>query len=323
MKNFILISLSALLATGCLSFFILFEGDTVQLKNWWQNMVRDSEKLPFAPYKSRVVTKADIRTEDANELIIVDQNLFWKGSGEKIVPILDKDNTLMGFHVIKGGSGYSTKVKVFVGGASGDQFQIGPVDVKYGRISSVGVSKTAKWNNQPIVYVKDEKHPFSGIVESQYPGGQIIEQTPYLSGQIHGTQKGWNEYGIPLYSKDYYKGKKHGTHIFWHEKTEDPDDFVAIKSKQGEIYPTLWIKLREDAKKKYGDRFGSHEANEWVTFNYRRQGGDFPVKTLEHWKENLMHGLFEGFDQFGNKTFKDEYKMGLRVKHKTFDKTKG
>ena len=35
-----------------------------------------------------------------------------------------------------------------------------------------------------------------------------------------------------------------------------------------------------------------------------------------------MHGLFEGFDQFGNKTFKDEYKMGLRVKHKTFDKTK-
>ena len=116
-------------------------------------------------------------------------------------------------------------------------------------LGQLALSKTAKWNNQPIVYVKDEKHPFSGIVESQYPGGQIIEQTPYLSGQIHGTQKGWNEYGIPLYSKDYYKGKKHGTHIFWHEKTEDPDDFVAIKSKQGEIYPTLWIKLREDAKK--------------------------------------------------------------------------
>jgi hypothetical protein len=323
MKNLILISLLALLATGCLSFFILFEGDTIQLKNWWQNMVRDSEKLPFAPYKSRVVSKADIRTKDANELIIVDQNLFWKGSGEKIVPILDKDNTLRGFKVIKGGSGYSTKVKVFVEGASGDQFQIGPVDVKYGRIRSVGVSKTAKWNDEPIVYVKDEKHPFSGIVESQYPGGQIIEQTPFLSGQIHGTQKGWNEYGIPLYSKEYYKGKKHGTHIFWHEKTEDPDDFVPIKSKQGEIYPTLWIKLREDAKKKYGDKFGSHEANEWVTFNYRRRGGDFPVKILEHWKENLMHGLFEGFDQFGNKTFKDEYKMGLRVKHKTFDKTKG
>ena len=24
----------------------------------------------------------------------------------------------------------------------------------------------------------------------------------------------------------------------------------------------------------------------------------------------------EGFDEFGNKTFKDEYKLGLRTKHK-------
>ena len=52
------------------------------------------------------------------------------------------------------------------------------------------------------------------------------------------------------------------------------------------------------------------------------EGGSFGVKLLEHWHHNLKHGLFEGFDEFGNKTFmmntsKDlESSTGLSIKPK-------
>jgi len=32
--------------------------------------------------------------------------------------------------------------------------------------------------------------------------------------------------------------------------------------------------------------------------------------------------LFEAFDRYGNKMYKDEYKLGLRINHRTFDKDK-
>ncbi len=322
MKGVLLICISVILATGCLSFFILFEGNPVLLKSWWQEIARDSESLPFAPYKTRVVSKSEIRTEYANEVTIIDHHLFWKGMGAQVIPILKKDNTVKEFSVLNGGKGYSNLVTAYVTGAGGELFDIGTPIVQNGSILSLPLIKSAKWNNQPLVYAFDEAYPFSGIVKSQFPSGQIIEQVPYLAGKVHGTKKCWNEYGIPVSSKDYIHGKKHGTHIFWFEQTNDPEDYVPVKSKSGDIYPTLWIKLRDDAQKKFKEKFGSHEANEWVTFNYRSKGGEFPVRLLEHWKENLRHGLFEGFDRFGNKTFKDDYKMGLRLKHKIFDKTK-
>lgn len=322
MRGFLLISIAAVVATGCMSYFILFEGNPTLLKNWWQEITKDSESLPFSPYKTRIVSKADIRTEPSSELIIVDQHLFWKGTGAKVSPLLDDDLSVREFIVTAGGRGYSNLVKAYVAGAGGQLFELGKPIVKEGAILSIPITKTAKWHKEPLVYALDESYPYSGIVESQFPGGQIIEQVPYLSGKIHGTIKHWNEYGIPLSSRDYVNGKKHGTHIFWFEQTNDPDDYFPVKSKSGEIFPTLWIKLREDAKIKFKEKFGSHTANEWVTFNYRSKGGDFPVRLLEHWKNNLRHGLFEGFDRYGNKTFKDDYKMGLRIKHKTFDKTK-
>ena len=197
----------------------MFDGNPIQLKSWWQELARDSEGLPFAPYKTRIIAKPAIITKAANQIILEDQHLFWKGSGAAF--------------------------------------------------------------------------------------------------------KRWNEYGIPMCSEDYLKGKKQGTHIYWFDQANDPDDYRPTKTKNGEIIPTLWIKIREEAKEKFKENFGSHKANEWIIFKYRSLGGDFPVRLLEHWKDNLRHGLFEGFDRFGNKTFKDEYKMGLRIKHRIFDKTRG
>ena len=84
----------------------------------------------------------------------------------------------------------------------------------------------------------------------------------------------------------------------------------------------MWIFLQTEAKEKFGPAYGSHASNQWVVKNYRLKGGSFQVRLLEHWKNNLKHGLFEGFDEFSNKTFKDEFKNGLRIKHQIFDKQK-
>jgi len=322
MKGLILVLTVTCLTVSCLSYLILFEGNASSLKAWWQDLARDSEVLPFAPYKSRVVDKSEIKTKGSNEFVVFDQHLFWKGSGAKLVPHLNQKNVVQNVIILDGGSGYSDIVSVHVTGAGGELFEFEPVTTYQGAISSVKLKKTSLWNEEPLVYAKDETQPLSGLVVSKFPGGQIIEQIPYLGGKIHGTIKSWNENGIPIHSKEYVRGKKHGTHIYWFARADDPEDYKPIKSENGDIYPTLWVKLLEDAKKKFKGKFGTHEANEWITFNYRRQGGEFPVRLLEHWKQNLRHGLFEGFDSIGNKTFKDDYKMGLRVKHKIFDKTK-
>ena len=79
--------------------------------------------------------------------------------------------------------------------------------------------------------------------------------------------------------------------------------------------------MHSEAKEKFKEQYGGHESNQWVVSNFKLQGGSFQVRLLEHWNNNLKDGLFEGFDEFSNKTFKDEYKMGLRIKHKIFDKS--
>ena len=55
---------------------------------------------------------------------------------------------------------------------------------------------------------------------------------------------------------------------------------------------------------------------------FRLKGGAFQVKLLEHWKDNRKNGLFEAYDRFGNKRYKDEYNKGLRTSHRIFDKDK-
>ena len=80
--------------------------------------------------------------------------------------------------------------------------------------------------------------------------------------------------------------------------------------------------MHSKAKEKFGKEYGSHESNQWVVQNYRLKGGSFQLKLLEHWHQNLKHGLFEGFDELSNKKFKDEYNYGKRTKHQIFDKQK-
>jgi hypothetical protein len=142
-----------------------------------------------------------------------------------------------------------------VTGAGADLFELGKPVISKGMIVALPLKKSSYWNTEPVVYAEGDKYPFSGVVINKFPSGQIIEQAPYLSGMLHGTLKRWNEYGIPMCSEDYLKGKKQGTHIYWFDQANDPDDYRPTKTKNGEIIPTLWIKIREEAKEKVQRKF--------------------------------------------------------------------
>ena len=119
----------------------MFEGNPMQLKNWWQELTRDSESLPFAPYKTRIITKPSIITKDANQVILEDQHLFWKGSGAAFKPILQEDGTVKRFVVTSKGQNYSDLVYAKVSGAGADLFKLGKPIISKGSIVSLPLKK--------------------------------------------------------------------------------------------------------------------------------------------------------------------------------------
>lgn len=319
MKKFIFSIFLLSILSGGLGYVILFEGKFENFENWWDRQTRDSSSIPFSPYKKYRKDSSQLYFEEANAITFHDRHLFWKGSGAIAMPELSQDHKVVKIIISKGGFGYSDKVDASVTGSGGQDFILGPVFVSNGSIKEVGIIKTGTWADTPLAYHGSDEHPFSGTVETKLAGGQILEKAQYLSGKKHGKHTRYSERGVPVFSKDYVGGKKHGTHLFWFPSPVDPDDY---KTKGKEGYTSLWMEINEKAKEKFGERYGSAKSNEWVVSRYKLGGGSFGVKLLEHWFENKKHGLFEGFDYLGNKTFKDEYKYGLRIKHRTFDKTK-
>ena len=324
MKRFIIAFLSVLTVSLLLGFIIQFEGSLDNFSIWWKELTRDSESLPGSPYKERRVDSDEVHFEKANVIEFVDKHLFWKGSGAIAIPELGKDDKLFNIIIQSGGAGYSEQVVAKVSGAMANKFELGPVVVEKGRIVSVPVIKGSKWNFIPLAFYKEEKFPFSGTMEKKFPSGQIITESQYLSGVLHGQVKKHNELGIPVFKKDYVKGLKHGTHIFFYQKPVDPENYKPPADSDSESLPTLWLKLRKEAKDKFGREYGGQDANAWVVEQYTlpRNGGKFQVRLLEHWKNNTKHGLFEGYDKNFYQTFESEFTDGRRITHKTFDKNK-
>lgn len=323
MKKFSIVLLAILASCSLFTYLIYFDGEKENIKKWWLKFAASSPSLPYSPYKHRRVNASELEVYDANHIEFSDAHLFWKGSGAIAVPLLDERGFVEKVHVVSEGSGYSNLVTGKVVGCNEEKFVIGQLRTNRGSIKGMTVLKSYRWSHSPLYFAQGEDLPFSGTAETKFPSGQIIEEVPYLDGLVHGKVIRFNEYGIPKYSKEYLKGEKHGTHIYWFPDPLDPENYEPENSPEGGKFITLWSKVRYLATKKFGQNFGSHSSNKWMVEKYRLSGGDFRVKLLEHWSKNLKHGLFEGFDQFGNKTFKDEYQMGRRIKHKTFDKTKG
>jgi hypothetical protein len=321
MKKLIITSLAICLVFCGFAFLILFEASLDKTFKWWASYSRDSETLPYSPYKVRREDSAYLRTEEANSVKFIDKHLFWKGSGAIALPEITKSGKLVKLIMQTKGFGYSNDVEAIVMGSMGNSFELGNIRVMKGEIISVDVITSSIWNSAPKTFWGDEKLPFSGTIEKTFRSGQIMFLKQYLSGNMHGKWEQFTEIGIPVFSKDYVKGLKHGTHIFWYNQPFDPDDFDPAKYSQ-KNNTTLWSSIHDLASEKFGKEYGGQESNKWVVEKYKMEGGSFQVQLLEHWENNQKEGLFEGFDKFGSKTFKDDYVKGLRIKHQIFDKTK-
>ena len=108
---------------------------------------------------------------------------------------------------------------------------------------------------------------------------------------------------------------EHGTHMYWYGTPNDPKEYIADQQE----YASLWMEVNELAKKEFEEKYPSRESNEWVTETYESRGGSWGPKLLEHYANNRLHGLTEGYDSSGETLFKDEYQTGKRVRHKTYD----
>lgn len=312
-----IILISAFICGG-LGFIIIFEGKTELVKNWWADFSKQNEKLPLSPFHTRRVDSSRLIIRDANQVIFKDRRLFWSGENAIASPILSKTGVVKKFVITKGGNGYSDQVDAKVIGAMSENIILGDVLTKNGKIIELPLIRGSRWNEEPLAFIKGDTEPYTGKIEKSFSNGQIMEEDSYLNGKLHGTSKRFKNSGIPVFEKDYFNGKKSGTHIYWYSNPIEPADYIPQPGNDGNIIQTLWQYLQEQAKKKFKDQHPSKDSNDWIVKNFRLAGGSFQVRQLEHWKDGLKNGLWEGFESDGKKTFKDEYELGKRTKHKNF-----
>lgn len=167
------------------------------------------------------------------------------------------------------------------------------------------------------MFLGDEELPFAGTAEIRSRNGQLLESRQYLEGELHGRWSRWKDNGIPLLKKDYNRGLKQGTHVYWHGEPIDPEGYKSAEENLANA--SLWTEVNELAKKEFAGRHPSAASNEWVMEKYLSKGGGIAPKKLEHCDNNRLHGTCEGYGKRGETLFKDEFDKGKRIKHKTYD----
>ena len=187
---------------------ILFDGKFDHFEKWWDHQTRDSAKIPFSPYKKYRKDSAYLFFKEANSIQFTDRHLFWKGSGAIAQPELSAKHQLVRIIIANGGFGYSNQVEAKVVGAGSQEFELGPVTVNNGVITSVKVKRTGRWNLTPLAYHGNDAFPYSGTIEKKFRNGLLFEEIQFLSGKIHGKHLRYGDKGIPLFSHDYENGKK-------------------------------------------------------------------------------------------------------------------
>ena len=312
-KGLLLLSIIAVTFAGS-AFLLLFEGNIKNASTWWESFTRNKDWLPFSPYTNRIENADNLRILDATQIKIVDNHLFWNGSGAIIAPEINQQGMLISLQIKNGGTGYSQDVEAKITGSGQSNIQVGKISVNNGKITDIQLKKKSIWHLLPTAFWGNENLPFTGIVEKKFPNGQNLTVQQYSNGLLHGVSKRFTPKGLPVYKIEYHKGLKHGTHIYYYDIPINPDsDQKSNKS--------LWAEINESSYKENASKDIS-QINENIIEKFRLKGGSFQVKLLEHWKNNQRDGLFEAFDRYGNKMYKDEYKFGLRTYHRTFDKDK-
>ena len=311
-----LLGFFALTLLAVAAFFLQF-GSIDGFAANWQTFNNGSTWMPFSPYGNRVEKPSRLKRYDATHVVFEDQSLFWKGQGAVAVPKLNEDGDLDRLIITTGGSGYGPLVAAKIVGAGASQFELGKVMVSDGRIHGIEINETGRWYASPRMFFEDETLPYSGTTEIKYQNGQTMERRQYLEGELHGKWSKWKYNGIPLFDRDYVRGLKHGTYALWHGTPIDPKDYKPSAEKNARS--SLWMEVNELAKEEFKGNHPSRESNEWVIETYKNKGGSLGPKLLAHYDNNRLHGSCEGYDEHGEKTFKDEYRSGRRVAHKTYD----
>lgn len=328
MKKGLLFGILLLIGGVGLAVLVKFGGETENLKSWWHKFSHDSDSLPWCPYKIRQLDASKVHIKKSTQVIFLDQNLFWKGEGATVGPEIDKKGKVVRLIVTAGGSGYSPKTTAEVVGTGSKTFKLGAVTVKHGKVKSIEFISGGEWYDTPRLHAlgddgRVETLPYSGTTKLNFDNGQVHETKQFLSGELHGKWKRFRQNGIQVFDKEFTRGEKHGTHIYYFHDPIDPEDYKTqsdahLKKK---IYASLWLEVHEEARHKF-PQYPSPEANEWAIKEYKDRDGEFRVHLLEHYKNNKKHGSFEGYDYLGNPTFKDDYSEGIRKSHRTFDKNK-
>ena len=317
-----LLGLLAVLVLGLISFFLLF-GGIGGFTSWYKTKTNDKAWVPFSNYKNRVVDSSKIVLLDSTHVVLEDESMFWKGQGATVIPKFNDAGELEQLEITSGGSGYGAKVTARISGAGASQFELGEVTVQKGKVIAIKIKEIGKWYVSPRTFLAGDKLPYSGTVEIKHRNGQIFERRQYLSGELHGKWSKWKSNGIPIFDKEYIRGMKHGTHMYWYGEPIDPKDYKSVnaKAKNNEkTYVSLWVEVNQKVKEKFkGKSPTQQEWNEWVVKTFQEKGGSFGPELLEHYDNNKRQGLFEKYDDSGNKIFKDEYEYGRLIKHKAFD----
>ncbi|MBT7650214.1 MAG: hypothetical protein HN553_04470 [Opitutae bacterium] len=313
-KGLLILSIIAVTFAGS-AFLLLFEGNIKNASTWWESFTRNKDWMPYSPYTNRIEDADKLRIMEATQIKIVDNHLFWNGSGAIIVPEINKQGTLVSLLIRNGGSGYSQDVEAKITGSGNGDIQINKISVKNGVITDIQLEGKSKWYLLPTAFWGNETFPFTGTVEKKFPNGQNLTIQQYSNGLLHGVSKRFTIMGLPVYNMEYLKGLKHGTHIYYYDIPINPDS-------AGESKKTLWAEINDSYNIEGKPTKDVSKINEDIVETFRLKGGAFQIKLLEHWDNNQKDGLFEAFDRYGNKMYKDEYKLGLRVNHRTFDKDK-
>jgi len=64
-----------------------------------------------------------------------------------------------------------------------------------------------------VLYCNDA--PFTGSLIAYHTDGSVKQNTPYINGRRHGTDRAWYVDGTPMEERPYAAGKKEGLHRGW------------------------------------------------------------------------------------------------------------
>ena len=85
--------------------------------------------------------------------------------------------------------------------------------------------------NNGLQYFKDESTPFSGVVKTFHPNGNIWKELPHLAGRPNGQWRVWYPNGQPKILWSYDNGVREGESDEWHENGKQRWKATFLKGK--------------------------------------------------------------------------------------------